>query len=101
MSRSFSERLRDSTWWLEQSAHAWIGAGASLFASVLVYSLTGFPDWALWFGVGAAAIVAIAREMAQNIGDKDNNVPDAVADALFTWLGGWLVGIPWLARALL
>lgn len=94
MSRTITERIKDSEWWLEQAAHGWIGIGAAL-TSCVVYGIWQSPLAAFWVSVASSAAIAITRESFQNIGDEDNNIPDAIADALFTWFGGLIYSIPW------
>lgn len=94
MSRSFAERIKDPVWWLEQAAHGWIGIGAAL-VSLAISAPTGGSTRLM--GIGCIVFAALAgsiRELVQNIGDSDNNVPDSIADALFTTFGGVVLSIP-------
>lgn len=90
MARDFLERIRDSVWWLEQSAHFNMGDLAGTVAGLTVFwAVPSSPG--LWAGVSAivgGALVGAIRESVQNIGDRENDVPDAVADAVFVTLGG-------------
>ena len=99
MPRPFREKIRDEVWWLEQAAHAWIGAGSALLGSG-VSSLFAPEPWLAPIGVVSACIGAVARELAQNVGDEDNDILDSIADATFTTLGGVIQSVPyWIAFA--
>lgn len=94
MSRTFLQRLRSSEWWLEQAAHFFAG---DVLGQIVGWAVYGFTGSNLWSGVAAvvsAAIGAAIREMIQNIGDKDNNIPDSIADTFFVTLGGARAAYP-------
>lgn len=99
MPRPFSEKIRDEVWWLEQAAHAWIGAGLALVSSG-VSSLFAPEPWIAPIGIIAAGVGGATREVVQNWGDEENDVLDSIADTIFTTLGGVIQSVPyWIAFA--
>ena len=96
MPRPFLEKIKDPNYWLEQAAHGWIGYAAAFPAGALVYWFTRSGWWAFWAGIASAALVGAVREVAQNVGDDDNDVADAILDTAMTILGGVLISLLWL-----
>lgn len=104
MPRPLRERVRDPAWWAEQTAHWWAGDAIGSLAGWI--ATLPFHGDARWFAGGcaaitAAAVSAIVREVAQNWGDEDGSVGDAIADAVCWTLGGVRASVPfWLLAAL-
>lgn len=97
MPRPFSQKIRSSDWWLEQAAHGWLGYLAAMIGSAffdLLFKWNLSTDLELGIAMSSAAVMGMAREIGQNVGDKDNDVWDAVFDALIVFLGGVLYCVP-------
>ena len=100
MARPFTEKIKDSTWWLEQSAHGWIGGGSYVVVASCLIDLGVRWEWQVGAGIAAAALVGMFREIIQNVGDDSNDVLDSIADALFVLLGALIVAVPTIVGGL-
>lgn len=75
---------------IDQLAHAAIGAAIAALVGGLSRLRISWR-WAAVAGAASSALAAVIYELAQNLGDEDNNVADAVLDASVWTLAGLAV----------